>query len=529
MTYRIIDIDASGLAERYHLSHLSAKIFQAAELSDEQIAELLAGSTELRTSRAECVRQACERILLAKERHEKVFVGGDYDADGICSTAIMKKTLDALGIVNGYYIPDRFREGYGLSEATVRLAHEKGYSLIMTVDNGVKAAAAMAEARRLGLDLIITDHHRIEEEIDADIVVHPDYMEAEYEFLSGAGVALQISRSLIGNDDELTAMAAVAAIADVMPVWRETRRIILKGMSILRQKRPRSLYSLLYPGSAVTMRTIAFQIVPKLNSVGRMNDLSNVNTLPRFLLSHDERTISSFALQVNQVNDARKALSDAQAKVAEEMVNDDAIQIICREDFHEGICGLIAGRLANGMHKPVLVMTANEDLYKGSGRSIPGFDLFAFLSGFSELAAFGGHEQAVGLSVKKSDMASFTAAVQQKMQEVDLSEAAEEPSAILLSPRDISIDAVMELEGFGPLSKEISTLVAVPCAGMKKVYETPKVVKYELPCASGKVDAVLYRRKKINVDEGAEMLIGRLEINRWRNTVNCQLEIENVE
>ena len=529
MTYRLLDIRNTEQYEKYGLSPLCAKVFAANGLRDEQIEELLSGDDDLRTSNAPCVKAACERILAAQRNHEKVFVGGDYDADGICSTAIMKRTLDLLHIENGYYIPDRFREGYGLSAATVRLAYEKGYSLIMTVDNGVKAFEAMAEARKLNLDLIITDHHRIEEEIDADIVVHPDYMEPEYEYLSGAGVALEISRNLIGDNDELTAMAAVAAIADVMPVWRETRRIILKGMNVLRQKKPRSLYALLYSGSPVTMRTIAFQIVPKLNSVGRMNDLSNVNTVPRYLLARDEKTVSSYALQIGQVNDARKALSDAQAKIAEEMIGDDAMPVICRDDFHEGICGLIAGRISSAVHKPVLVMTRNEDLYKGSGRSVPGFDLFAFLAPFPELCAFGGHEQAVGLSVHEADLPSFLARVKEKMQEVSLEEISEETTAILLSGSDITIDAIMDLEGLQPFSKEISTLFALPVSHPLAVYETPKVIKYEIPCAAGRLEAVLYRRKNITIPADIRYLYGHLMINRWKGRIACQLEIENME
>ena len=525
---RKTEYDVRALQERYGVSSLSAKVFAASGLNEEQIAELLEGDDTLHTSRAECVRQACQRILQAGERHEKIFVGGDYDADGICSTAIMKKTLDLLGIENGYYIPDRFKEGYGLSADTVRRAYAKGYTLIMTVDNGVKAHEAMAEAERLGLDMIVTDHHRIEEEINAGIVVHPDYMEDEYEYLSGAGVALQLSRTLIGERDDLTAMAAVAAIADVMPVWKETRRIIVRGMRILRQKRPRSLYALLYPGSAVTMRNIAFQIVPKLNSVGRMNDLANVNTVPRFLLAEDENTITNYALQINQVNDARKAISDAQSKKAEEMITSESIQIICSDDFHEGICGLIAGRIANAVHQPVLVMTASGDLYKGSGRSVPGFDLFAFLSGMEELAAFGGHEQAVGLSVRREDMESFIRSVKAKAENAGIEEQGEEETAVLIDPSEVSIDAVMELEGLQPLSKEVNTLFALPCTP-QKTYETPKVIKYELPCASGTLEAVLYTRKKITVPDRISCLSGHLEINRWRSRISCQFEIENIE
>ena len=178
MRWKRVYTDPSSMMEKYNVGVLTGSILSAAEISEEKIDEILNCDTTITTSHASCIIRACERIMLAKKRHEKVFVGGDYDADGICSTAIMKRTLDRIGIENGYYIPDRFKEGYGLHASTVRLAYEKGYRLIITVDNGVKAHEALQCARDLGIDVIVTDHHQIDEEIEADIVVHPDYMEA---------------------------------------------------------------------------------------------------------------------------------------------------------------------------------------------------------------------------------------------------------------------------------------------------------------------------------------------------------------
>lgn len=231
MDHELITVDEKEIVEKWNVGKLSGKLIAASNMDDALIYDLLSSDDHLSVSKADCVLKACARLIEAKNNHEKVFVGGDYDADGICSTAIMKRTLDVFGIENGYYIPDRFKEGYGLNAKTVELAYQKGYSVILTVDNGVKAHDALQKAKQLGMFVIVTDHHEIEEEVEADIVVHPDYMESEFSYLSGAGVALEISRNLIGTGsefDELVALCSVALIGDVMPEWKETRKLIKK-------------------------------------------------------------------------------------------------------------------------------------------------------------------------------------------------------------------------------------------------------------------------------------------------------------
>ncbi|MBR2990856.1 MAG: DHH family phosphoesterase, partial [Solobacterium sp.] len=354
MGYRLIEADGTGLCERYGISGLLGLFLSAADLKEEQIVELLGVPQKVRTSQAQCVKEACARIAAAAENGEKVFVGGDYDADGICSTAIMKDVLDRLGIVNGYYIPDRFREGYGLRPETVRLAHGKGYTLIITVDNGVKAHEAIEEAHRLGMEIIVTDHHRIDEQPKADILVHPDFMEEEYQYLCGAGVALQISRTLIGDCPAHIAIAAVAHIGDVMELWKQTRAIVRQGTEYLDSGTVKAFSALNERKVPFDREVIGFQIAPKLNSVGRMNDISNVNTLVPFLLSKDDRTVLSYTMQLNHVNEMRKQLSADMVRQAERMMGDDPFPVICSPDFHEGICGLAAGRLARAYHRPVL-------------------------------------------------------------------------------------------------------------------------------------------------------------------------------
>lgn len=531
--YEIIEVDETSICQKWNVGKLSGKLITASAILDEKIYDLLNEDIHLSISNADCVNQAVERILKAKENKEKIFVGGDYDADGICSTAIMKKTLDELGIENGYYIPDRFKEGYGLSAKTVELAHSKGYSIIMTVDNGVKAHEALLKAKELGMYTIVTDHHEIEEEIEADIVVHPNYMEEDFQYLSGAGVALELSRRLIGTAskyDNLVALCAVALIGDVMKEWKETRKLIRYGISVLKQNRVKPLNVLFYPGAIIDETAIAFNIVPKLNAVGRMNDISNVNTLVPYLLSEDDKVISNYAQQLNVVNDRRKQLSDYESKEAEKQIDDSKISIIYDPSFHEGICGLVAGRLSNMYHKPVLVFARSEGFIKGSGRSVPGFNMFEFFSDFEELKAFGGHEAAVGISIEEKGFEQFRQHVIQKSNDIDIPVNEEKDKAILIDTKDITFENITDMNRLSPYPKEMfEPLFAVKNVEIIDTKETAKMMKYIVKVDDFKTfEAIVYKRKAISLVNQPNGFIGKLSINRFRGTISLQLIVEEI-
>lgn len=529
MKWDILDIDGSCYQDTYALGKLTAKLLAASDLNDEKIREILNTDMVLSTSHADCVLQACRRIQSAKENHEKVFVGGDYDADGICSTAIMKKTLDQLGIVNGYYIPDRFKEGYGLNRKTVELVHEKGYTLIITVDNGVKAHEALQRAKELGMDVIVTDHHEIEEEVEADILVHPDFMEEEYRYLSGAGVAYEISRNLIGDHDQsLVTMCMVALIGDVMPLYRETRKIVKRGLQLLSHGVPRSLSLLLYHPSSVTETDVAFSVVPKLNSIGRMKDSSNVNTLVSYLLCEDEAQLISYSKALSKVNDERKKLSASMSQRAELLLSDRPFEIISDVSFEEGICGLVAGRLSNAYHKPVIVMSDNGEVLKGSGRSVPGFDLFSFLSPFEKKVAFGGHRAAVGITVNKSDFEELVTYVNENIQNYELKE--ENRKAILIHPEDVTFDSVADLSLLSPYPKDMAEPdFAFINPENVQVVKAGKTVRYLISAGNRTIECVAFPSRNLKTVEKPEKLIGKLTLNRFRGTVKLTMNLEYVE
>ena len=529
--WKIIDADPADIEQRFHVSALVARVLKASELSDEKIEELLKTDDELKTSQSECVQKACRRIIEAKNHNEKVMIAGDYDADGVCSTAIMKDVLDQLGIINGYYIPDRFKEGYGLRPETVQKAYDKGYTLIITVDNGVKALEAIKLAKALGIEIIVTDHHQIEEEVPADILVHPTLMEPEFAYLSGAGTALEISRFLLHDCPKHTALAAIAAIGDVMPLYRQTRVIVRNGLRALHDGALPSAAVLVRAGQTIDETAVAFQIVPKLNSVGRMNDISNVNTLVPFLLSTDLLQIQTYAAQLETVNTARRTLSASMADKASAMQTDMDFPVLFDASFHEGLCGLVAGRIANQLHKPCLVLAESNGLIKGSGRSVPGFNLFAFFSeGFDELSAFGGHEQAVGLSFPASDLETFCMKVQKKMSASGFAYQEPEQTAIHIPSEEITLSNIMDLQILSPYPHDIMPpLFAVHDLNAEIVLQSAKVTKYRFAGTGSDFDGVLFKFRNIDTVENPDWVIGRLSINKWRQSVRCQIDIEGFE
>lgn len=530
MNWQIVNVNGKPFEKKYHVLSLTGKLLAASGMNEEQAEELLDPSTQLSTSQADCVLQACRRIKQAKDREEKVFIAGDYDADGVCSTAIMKATLDALKIKNGFYIPDRIKEGYGLKENTVEAASKKGYSLIITVDNGVKAHAALMKAKQLHVDTIVSDHHVIEETVEADILVHPSLMEERYKYLSGAGVALEMSRNLIGSREDLNALAGVAAVTDVMPMWRETRKLVMNAVDILKQGRPQSLASLLQKGSTVDETAIGFYIGPKLNSVGRMSDVANVNTVPKFLLSQDEKEISEYAMQLEHVNDLRKQRAGVETEAAEKMVTDNDFLLIYDESFHEGICGQIAGNLASKYKRPTLVMAKSGDIIKGSGRSVPGFDLFSFFADFTETCAFGGHSQAVGISVPAVDFDTFREHIDNKIKQVGFVYQEEDETAISVEADEVCLETLMDLQRLSPYPQNLlRPYFVIEAPEILERRDTPKMVRYRIANQYGGFDAVLYKRKNITVCEQPQRLIGTFGINRWNGRVSCQMVIEDMQ
>lgn len=345
-----------------------------------------------------------DRILKAKERKEKIFIGGDYDADGMCATAIMIDTFKHLGITCGYYIPNRITEGYGLNSITVEKVYEKGYQVILTVDNGVKSIEAINKAQSLGVDCLVSDHHTFETPPPCPLL-HAFTMGEKYQYLSGAGVALALARNLGVVRKEHVVLAGIALLADMMPVWEENRVIIQHAIQYLNEGVLPSVQKFKSAYDSWNEMTISFAIVPKLNAVGRLPELMDINKMIPFLLSRNPEEIQMYYQKLISINEKRKEKSKEMISIATSLMKDYEFPIIHSSAFHEGIVGIVAGKIVNEHQKPVAVFSKKGNLLKGSARSIPGLSLVKFFDDFKQhFIQFGGHDGAAGILMEEEKL-----------------------------------------------------------------------------------------------------------------------------
>ena len=371
------------------------------------------------------LEKACTRIRQAVAVHERICVYGDYDADGICSTVILVRTLMRLGADVIWKLPSRHGEGYGLHEQAVQSILELGAKLIVTVDNGITALKEIALAKSLGMDVIVTDHHTSGETIpDCCAVVCASRPDASglHRDLCGAGVALQISRSLLAGvkDWDLYALAAVATIADSVPLSQENRMIIAKGLPhISRNEAFREILSHAgWKGQELTEQQVAFLICPRLNASGRVSDASIAVTM---LLSDDSSSIREIADKIETCNTLRRQLeSDILTSASARIRPGGKCVILSDPEWNPGVTGIVAARLSERMHCPVILFSEKDGLMTGSGRSPEGIDLYQCIKACSNVCErFGGHTGAAGVMIRAETYACFKALFEKTLEEFD--------------------------------------------------------------------------------------------------------------
>ena len=357
------------------------------------------------------VDAALARLRAAIEANEPICVHGDYDVDGICATALAYSVLRELGADVRWFLPSRFVEGYGLQRETIDSLREDGVRLLLTVDCGIAASAEVAYAQAHGVDVIVTDHHRPAAELPDCPIVATRPSEYPFPELCGTAVAYKLMQAL-APELELEPMldlVALATVADVVPLLDENRALTIKGM--------RRLASTARPGLKALMRSaqvdpavvdtgaIGFRIAPRLNAAGR---LGHPDVALRLLLATDRDEARELAAECEALNRERQAIeeritTDALAQIEEWSAEERERRayVLWGADWHVGVIGIVASRLVERFHRPVVLLAAADDGWRGSGRSIPAFDLFAGLSACSHLLeAFGGHRAAAGLALE---------------------------------------------------------------------------------------------------------------------------------
>jgi single-stranded-DNA-specific exonuclease len=377
--------------------------------------------------------KAVRRIADAVQSGERIFIHGDYDADGVTATAIVMDALKKLGSEPRYHIPAR-AFGYGLGSEGIKKAKESKASLIITVDCGITSFEAVSAANSIGIDVIVTDHHEPVRDTtsanpagrfvlpDAFTVVNPKLEQGTWPSadLSGAGVAFKLAQALLGNslDNvlELIDLAALGTAADVVPVVGDNRIILKEGLKLIQSGVRPGIKALkevagIKPGS---MRTTAlhFMLIPRINAAGRIAD---ANDVVKLLLTDSDDEAMRLAEWLNGLNVRRQEIGESVFSEAMDMLQASGIGpegtgaiVVCKEGWHRGVLGIVAAKMTEAFYRPSFILSVEAGVARGSARSIPSFDIYHGLSRCNELLmTFGGHKQAAGLSLSSGDIDSF--------------------------------------------------------------------------------------------------------------------------
>ncbi|WP_159459720.1 single-stranded-DNA-specific exonuclease RecJ [Scatolibacter rhodanostii] len=364
--------------------------------------------------------KAVKRIQAAIDSFEKIAVYGDYDTDGVTATAILFTYLDTVGANVMYYIPQRESEGYGMNKDAVRFLHESGVNLIVTVDNGIASIEEVDLANELGMDVVITDHHRQHAVLPNAVAVvdlHRHDCDVPFKDLCGAGLALKLLMALEGGDEDMILaeyadLAALGTIADVMPLTGENRVIVKAGLEVLQNGGKPGLEALIrQSGSSdreLTAKMLAFTIIPRLNATGRM---SSSEKAVKLLTCDYEEEAEILASDICEENTSRRSIEADIAKAAMAEIESNAdlvtdrVLVVSGENWHAGIIGIVASKITDHFGKPCIVITKQGEIAKGSGRSVEGFSLFEAITSCAELfEKFGGHPMAVGITLKTENI-----------------------------------------------------------------------------------------------------------------------------
>ncbi len=467
MLWNEIDVDTTR-DTGYH--SLMSKLIDSGLYDFDTISTILSNEViDNDPSLFENIPKILSRINKAITNNEKIIIYGDYDCDGICATTILVKAFEMIGVKVAFYIPNRLEDGYGLNIEKVQAFHDKNYSLIITVDNGIRANEAIDLANSLGIDVIVTDHHALPEEVPhAWSILHTELSTYPFKPLSGACVAFKLATALIGRvDDYLYFLAALTVVSDVMPMIGENHQIVKNGLKIYKKHKYINISTLI--GNAELNTTIiGFTIAPRINAVGRFPDKVNPNFMVKYLKTNNPQTdeeisfMNSFAFRCNELNSERQNIVNEVYERVERDIRHDLPAIVVIDDkMHEGIIGLIAGKLCNEYKKPAFVFTEDleKGIFKGSARSIPSFPLDEVLPELSYwLVGYGGHKEAAGMSVNIPDIIELQNEIIAIADEILFEEEyVEELNVIKIEETDVTIAAVEEilkLEPFGNMFEQ---------------------------------------------------------------------------
>ena len=408
--------------------------------------------------------KAVDRIRRAIEQGEFILVYGDYDADGMTSASILKETLEQLGAECLVYLPNRFTDGYGPNASVYKyFIEQQGISLIVTVDNGVAGHEAIDLAQSMGVDVIVTDHHSMPEVLpDAYAIVHPEHPKADYPFkhLAGCGVAFKLACALLEEVQvELLDLVAIGTIADMVSLTDENRIMVQYGLEVLRNTQRLGLQELFevagISSSDLTEETVGFQLAPRLNALGRLDD---PNPAIDLLTGFDDEEVHEIALMIQNKNEERKEIVQAIYEEAKSLVDPNkSVQVLAKEGWNPGVLGIVAGRLLEELGQTVIVLNIEDGRAKGSARSIEAVDIFEALDPHRELfIAFGGHAGAAGMALEVEQLDALSEILETYVKDKGID--AKGKSKLYLDEEldleNLSLEAVKSFERLAPFGMD---------------------------------------------------------------------------
>ena len=496
------------------------------------------------------MRAAVERIQQAVERREKIAVYGDYDADGVSATVLMVEALGHIGTQAIIYIPDRIKEGYGINHKAISHLQDTGVDLIISVDCGIRAVEAIQHANEIGVDVIVTDHHKPGLIIpEAYAVINPNKVDDSYPFkgLAGVGIAFKLAQALGITSDHsiessLLELVAIGTIADLSPLIEENRSLVARGLEALKTSTRTGLRALLkttrQDQAQLNARSIGFVIGPRINAAGR---LRNAQIAVDLLLTDDASVAEDFAKQLEQINRQRRKLTSELVEKAREQYlaeqRTEGIIFASHASYHEGIIGLAASRLLDNFFRPTIVANISSGITKGSARSIPGFNITKALENSKDLLIrFGGHAAAAGFSIEVAKVEQLRKQLDryaaEHIKQEDLIPALEIDAFVHFT--DLGVDLLHFIDQLEPCGMEnrIPLFGArnVKAISARRVGKDESHLKLTLEQQGVLIDAIAFGQgDSINKTNNQIEIAFHFERNTYMGVENLQLNIRDIK
>ena len=550
--YEVDEIKVKELIDKYNINEILAKILVNKNITSKEEIDLFINPTRNDFHDPFMMPDmeiAVERILKAIENKERIMIYGDYDADGITSITVLKSFLEERGLDVASYIPNRLNEGYGLNKEAIEKIYDDGYRLMITVDCGITGIEEIDYANSLGIETIVTDHHEPAEEIPKAIaVVDAKRKDNEYPFnqLAGVGVVFKliqaISTKLKLEEKEYLKyldIVCIGTISDIVPLVNENRVIAKLGLKLVAQTKNIGLKALLdiIGFKNIDSSTVSFGIAPRINACGRMG---NEQLALDLFLCKDKNLAKELAIKLNEYNVERQSIEkkifDEAVEKIEKKEKDSTCIIIGSEGWHHGIIGIVASKVTDMYFKPSILVCFEDGVGKGSGRSIPGFDLHEALMKCSDkLDKFGGHAMAVGVTVKKDNFDGFKQELEEYAKKSEIDKIV--PVVNIdseLSLKNINIENVKSLnvlEPYGEANKMPMFLFKNLKINSIRALSEGKHLKLTLKDDNFMIDAIGFNMGNLSeeylLDDKVD-IVGNLDINVFNGNENVQIILKDI-